>query len=211
MYTLHASPGSSAFAPHIVLEEIGVPYKTVMMSAGHPETRSAEFRQINPKGRIPVLIAEGFLLTEAPAILLHLGLTNPAAGLMGSDTGSIVRAVEWTNWLSGTVHAVAVRMVWKTDYFLPDASTHGPLIERGMEHLLSAFALVEDRMQGRQYALGDAYSVVDPYLLVFFRWGNRMHIDMQGQYPAWTAHARRLETRDAVQRTISQEGISLWK
>jgi glutathione S-transferase len=92
MYTLHASPGSSAFAPHIVLEEIGV----------------------------------------------HLGLTHPAAELMGSDTESVVRAVEWTNWLSGTIHAVAVRMVWKTDYFLPDASMHGPLIEQGMAHLLSA-------------------------------------------------------------------------
>jgi glutathione S-transferase len=210
MYTLHASPGSSSFAPHIVLEEIGVSYKTVMMSRGHPETKSAAFRQVNRKGRIPVLIAEGFHLTEAPAILLHLGLTNPAAGLMGSDTESMVRAVEWTNWLSGTVHAVAVRMVWKADYFLPDASTHGPLIERGMEHLLSAFALVEDKMQGRRYALGDTYSVVDPYLLVFFRWGNLMRIDMKGQYPAWTEHARRLEARDAVQRTIAQEGISIW-
>jgi glutathione S-transferase len=211
MYTLHACPGSSAFAPHIVLEEIGVPYETVMMSAGHSETKSAEFRQINPKGRIPVLITKGFLLTEAPAILLHLGLTNPAAGLMGSDTESVVRAVEWTNWLSGTVHAVAVRMIWKADYFLPDAWTRGALIERGMEHLLSAFALVEDKLQGRQYALGDIYSVVDPYLLVFFRWGNRMRINMPGRYPTWTAHARLLEVRDAVQRTIAQEGISLWE
>ena len=87
-----------------------------------------------------MLITDGFLLTAAPAILLHLGLTNPVAGLLGLDTESIVRAVEWTNWLSGTVHALAVRMIWKTDYFCADASTHGPLIERGMKHLLSAFA-----------------------------------------------------------------------
>ena len=116
-----------------------------MMSKGHPETKSEEFRQINPKGRIPVLVADGFLLTEAPAILLHLGLTNPAAGLIGSDPESIVRAVEWTNWLSGTVHTVAVRMVWRTDYFLSDPSMHGPLIKSGMEHLLSAFSLIETR------------------------------------------------------------------
>lgn len=211
MYTLHASPGSSAFAPHIVLEEIGTPYNIEMMSRGHPETKSEEFRRINPKGRIPVLAADGFLLTEAPAILLHLGLTNPVAGLIGPDHQSIVRAVEWTNWLSGTVHAVAVRMVWKADYFLPNVSMHGPLIQRGMEHLLSAFSLIEAKLQGCEYALGNAYSVVDPYLLVFFRWGNRMHIDMRRNYPAWTAHAQRLERREAVQRTISQEGISLWE
>jgi glutathione S-transferase len=211
MYTLHASAGSSALAPHIVLEEIGIPYKTEMMSHGHPETKSEAFRKINPKGRIPVLVADGFLLTEAPAILLHLGLTNPAAGLLGSDPESIVRAVEWTNWLSGAVHAVAVRMVWKTDTFLPDGAAQGLLVESGMRHLLSAFALIEDRLQGRDYALGNGYSVVDPYLLVFFRWGNRMKIDMRRNCPAWTAHARRLEERDAVQRTLAQEGISLWE
>jgi glutathione S-transferase len=149
MYTLHASSGSSALAPHIMLEEIGLPYKIEMMSNGHPETKSAEFRQINPKGRIPVLVADGFLLTEAPAILLHLGLTNPTLGLMGSGPESIVRTVEWTNWLSGTVHAVAIRLVWKTDYFLPEGSMHRLLIESGMRHLLSAFSLIEDKLQGR--------------------------------------------------------------
>lgn len=211
LYTLHASPGSCAFAPHIVLEEIGAPYRLELMSPGHPETRSSEFRRINAKGRIPVLIADDFVLTEAPAILLHLGLADRGLGLIELDPGSIVRAVEWTNWLSGTVHAVAVRMVWKADYFLPDANTHAPLVEQGMAHLRSAFALIEARLQDRPYALGDRYSVVDPYLLVFFRWGNRMRIDMRSNYPAWTAHAQRLERRDAVQRALTQEAISLWE
>lgn len=210
-YTLHASPGSCAFAPHIVLEEIGTSYQLELMSPGHPETRSPAFRRINPKGRIPVLVADDFVLTEAPAILLHLGLSNVGADLIGHDPGSIVRAVEWTNWLSGTVHAVAVRMVWKADYFLPDATLHAPLIERGMAHLLSAFELIEAKLQDRPYALGDRYSVVDPYLLVFFRWGNRMRIDMRKNYPVWTAHAQRLERRDAVQRALAQEAISLWE
>lgn len=211
LYTLHASPGSCAFAPHIVLEEIGAPYRLELMSPGHPETQSPEFRRLNPKGRIPVLIADDFLLTEAPAILLHLGLSEPDLGLMAPDHGNIVRAVEWTNWLSGTVHAVAVRMIWKAEYFLPDVSLQAPLVEQGRAHLRSAFALIEAKLQGRAYALGDHYSVVDPYLLVFFRWGNRMRIDMRNDYPVWTAHAQRLERREAVQRALAQEAISLWE
>jgi glutathione S-transferase len=85
------------------------------------------------------------------------------------------------------------------------------LVEKGRRHLASAFALIEAKLEGRTWAMGECYSVVDPYLLVFFRWGNRMFIDMQTNYPAWTTHARRLEGRDAVQRAIDQEGISLWK
>jgi glutathione S-transferase len=210
-YTLHAAPGSCSLAPHIVLEELERPYSLALMSPGHPETKSEEFLRLNPKGRIPVLVADGFILTEAPAILLHLGLTNPDARLLGTDAESIVRATEWFNWLSSAVHAVAVRMVWRPDYFLPDDTAHTALVARGKEHLLSAFALIEDRLARRVWAVGDRYSVVDPYLLVFFRWGNRMHIDMRNGYPAWTAHAHRLQEREAVQRAMSQEGISLWK
>jgi len=209
-YTLHAAPGSCSFAPHIVLEEIGKPYSLALMSPGHPETKTEAFHRLNPKGRIPVLTADDFTLTEAPAILLHLGLTNPDAQLLATDGDGVVRSIEWFNWLSGTVHAVAVRMIWRPDYFLPDESVHAPLVTRGREHLLSAFALIESRLNGRLWALGDRYSVVDPYLLVFYRWGNRMAVDMQNDYPAWTAHARRLEEREAVRRAMSQEKISLW-
>jgi glutathione S-transferase len=145
-YTLHAAPGSCAFAPHIVLEEIGKPYTLALMSNGHPETRTEEFRRLNPKGRIPVLTADGFVLTEAAAILLHLGLTNPDANLLSSDAEHIVRAVEWFNWLSGSVHAVAVRMIWRPDYFLPDETLFPPLVEKGKGHLASAFALVEENL-----------------------------------------------------------------
>lgn len=210
-YTLHAAPGASSFAPHILLEELGQPYSLALMSSGHPETKTEDFRRLNPKGRIPVLTAEGFVLTEAPAILLHLALTNPRAGLLSASADTIPRSVEWFNWLSGTVHAVAVRMIWRTDYFSSDEDAFPTLVEKGKEHLATAFALIEDRLTGRAWAVGERYSPVDPYLLVFYRWGNRMHIDMRDRYPAWTAHALRLEARDAVQRAIGQEGISLWE
>lgn len=210
-YTLHAAPGSCSFAPHIVLEEIGEPYTLALMSSGHPEAKTEEFRRLNPKGRIPVLTANDFLLTEAAAILLHLGLTNPDAKLLGTEPESIVRSVEWFNWLSGSVHAVAVRMIWRPDSFLPEETMYPPLIVKGKEHLASAYGLIEARLTDRTWAVGDHYSVVDPYLLVFYRWGNRMSLDMPGTYPAWTTHARRLEEREAVQRALSQEGISLWK
>jgi glutathione S-transferase len=65
-------------------------------------------------------------------------------------------------------------------------------------------------LQGRDYAIGDAYSIVDPYLLVYYRWGNRMQLDMATRFPAWSAHTRRLEARPAVHRALAAEKISLW-
>ncbi|MCH4549493.1 glutathione S-transferase family protein [Rhizobium changzhiense] len=129
------------------------------MSPDHAEARADGFHRLNPKGRIPVLIAENFTLTEAPAILFHLGLTNPGAGLLGAGAENIVRSIEWFNWLSSAVHAVevrmirrpALRMIWRADFFLPDQSMYAPLVHKGKEHLASAFALIESKLTDRDW------------------------------------------------------------
>jgi glutathione S-transferase len=74
----------------------------------------------------------------------------------------------------------------------------------------AACRAARNRLQDRDFAVGNTYSIVDPYLLVYFRWGNRMKLDMAGRFPSWTAHARRLETRPAVQRALAAEQVSLW-
>jgi glutathione S-transferase len=101
-------------------------------------------------------------------------------------------------------------MVWRTDFFSDDPATHPAIVSKGHEHLAHAHALIEQRMQDCDFVVANAYSIVDPYLLVYFRWGNRMQLDMAGRFPAWTAHARRLEARPAVQRALAAEKVSLW-
>jgi len=210
--TLFASAGSSSLAPHIVLQEVGAPFELALITH-HGEgagTHKPEFRKMNPKGRVPVLTDGDFVLTESAAILIHLASRHPEAGLMPAGGHGLVRAIEWFNWLSSAVHAVAVRMVWRADFFSDDPATHPAIVSKGHEHLAHAHALIEQRLQGFDYAVGNAYSIVDPCLLGYFRWGNRMQLDMAGRFPAWTAHARRLEARPAVQRALAAEKISLW-
>lgn len=210
--TLFASPGSSSLAPHIVLQEIGAPFELALIShhGEGADTHKPAFQKMNPKGRVPVLTDGEFVLTESAAILIHLASRHPEAGLMPTGTDGLVRAIEWFNWLSSAVHAVAVRMVWRADFFSDDKAAHPGIVTKGHEHLAHAHALIERRLQGVDFAVGNAYSIVDPCLLGYFRWGNRMQLDIAGRFPAWTAHARRLEARPAVQRALAAEKISLW-
>ncbi|WP_029909206.1 glutathione S-transferase family protein [Caulobacter sp. UNC358MFTsu5.1] len=210
-YTLHAAPGSCSFAAHVILEEIGEPYTIALMSPGHPETHEAWFRTLNPKGRVPVLMIGNLVITEAPAILVHLGLARPDAGLLDTTGENLVRSIEWFNWLSGHVHAVSVRMIWRPDYFCDDSTAAEPIILKGRQHLAADFARIESALTDRIWAVGESYSIVDPYLLVFYRWGNRMGLDMRRDYLAWTDHSLRLEQRPAVQRCLQKEGVSLWR
>ncbi|MDC0434336.1 glutathione S-transferase N-terminal domain-containing protein [bacterium] len=93
--TLIFSPGSCALAPHIVLEEIGKPFALTLVSTDQGEARTDKFRNLNPKGRIPVLIKGDWMLTEAPAILLHLANDNPMFAPKGQE--EVSRALEWFN------------------------------------------------------------------------------------------------------------------
>lgn len=209
--TLHYSPGSCALAPHIALEEIGAPFSLVLVNTDQGEGRTPEFRRLNPKGRVPVLVEGNFLLTETPAILLHLATSHPGAGLMSNSNTGLVRTVEWFNWLSGSVHAVAVRMIWRPYDFTTDDSRTDVVIAKGKELLAASFSMIDERMRTSEWAVDELYSIVDIFLLVFYRWGNRMKIDMKTDYPAWTKHAQRMLERPAVNRALAHENISVWQ
>ena len=209
--TLYYSPGACSLAPHIALEEIGLPFSLSLVSTADGATRTPEHLRLNPKGRVPVLVTGDSVLTEVPAILIHLALSNAGVGLLSGSQEGLVRSLEWFNWLSGSVHAVAVRQVWRPETFTQDHAQHEGIIAKGKENIASAFALIEERLMHSAWAVGDCYSVVDVYLLVFYRWGNRIGFDMRGLHKAWTRHTLRVLERPAVARALSREGISIWQ
>lgn len=208
---LYYSPGSCSLAVHIILEEIGKPFNLHKIVTDEGDAKKPEFRQLNPKGRIPVLIEGENILTEAPAILMYLGMSNPEKKLAPATNEEIYKSLEWFNWLSGTVHSIAVRQIWRPEYFSNDASNREAIIARGHQHLTEAHQLIETRLQQDCWALGSRYTILDPFLLVFFRWGNRMNIPMSEVYPVWTKHAEMMINRQAVQRALDSEEISIWE
>lgn len=81
MIELHFYPGTAAMVPHIVLEEIGVPYRRVLVDRAVGAHKTPEFLRLNPNGRIPVLVDGDHVLYETAAIDLHLCDAHPAAAL----------------------------------------------------------------------------------------------------------------------------------
>ena len=208
---LYYSPGSCSLAVHIVLEEIGKPFELKQLLTDRGDAKQPEFRRLNPKGRVPVLIENDKALTEAPAILMHLANCNPEADLSPVGNEEIFRALEWFNWLSGTVHSGAIRQIWRPEYFTKDAEGQSGIVAQGQENLAEAHRLIEARLRKGSWGLGSRYTVLDPYLLVFFRWGNRMQVPMSERYPVWTNHTERMIERAAVKNALTTEGISVWE
>ena len=71
MLTFYYAKSSAAYAPHILLEEIGVDYNAVRIDFQTKEQQSPAYLEVNPKGRVPALVTDkGILTEETPAILL---------------------------------------------------------------------------------------------------------------------------------------------
>ena len=207
---LYYSPGSCSFAPHVVLQEIGLPFELRKVSTAERSNYSPEYLAVNPKGRVPTLLIDGFTLTENPAILAFLGRRYPEAGLYPSTAGEEeARCLEWLAWSSNTVH-VAFAQIFRPERYVPSAEAYPSVQASGRVNFQRCLAEIDAHLTRSEYAVGSRFTVVDPCWLVFYRWGVRLGEAMETIYPAYTRYVRILAERPAVHAALAAEGISLW-
>lgn len=201
------SAGACSLVPHVLLHEVGLPFEATAVSVADGETLTDAFARINPKRRVPVLLVDGSLITEVPAIAAAIADLEPERELLGRSGIERVRVQEWMAWLSGTLHGQGFGGVFRPQRFTERPDQHDGVRARGRETIAEAFEAVEAKLGGL-HAIGDAFTAVDPYLLVFYRWGNGIGIDMPRVYPRYGALARRLVRRPSVQAALTAEGIA---
>ena len=205
--TLFSSPRACSLACHIALEESGLPYALQPVLVRKGEHREAEYLAVNPWGKIPALRIDDQVLTEAHAILCYIADTADA-DLLPRAPLERARAHEWMNFLSASVH-ISFRPLFKPQYLVGDPSRYPDVQEVGIPNLRNTLLEVDRRLENRTWALGDRFSVVDPYLLVFWIWSQRDDVrphvaDMEN----WAAHAARMFERDATWRCLNREGVT---
>lgn len=208
MYTLYYSPGACSMAVHIVLAEIGTDYNLKLVSVREGQNHQADYLRVNPKGRVPALAFDDQVLTEVGAILFYLAENHPEARLLPCDPLAKARCLEFIAWLSSDVHAV-FKQIWRAERFSIDEGHLSAIRAKGKVNASTCMADIENRLKGSTvYAVGDRYTVVDPYLLVYYGWGRSVGLQMS-QYPAFTAYIERLiSARPVIQQVMEYEGLS---
>ncbi|MBB4039597.1 glutathione S-transferase [Microvirga flocculans] len=210
MLKLYYSPGACSMAAHIALEETGVDYETCSVLVSKGETQTPEYLSLNPRGYVPLLDLGGERLTEVVAILVHLARRYPEVGLAPA-VGSLAeaRVMELAAWLTNTLH-VAYACLWRPKRFTTDEAAGKAISEAATARIDALNQEIETHLAKRSFAVGETYTFADPYLLVFFRWANRIGLDASSRYPNWTQWARRIEARPSVAHVLAKEGVSLW-
>jgi glutathione S-transferase len=208
--TLYYAPGACSLAAHIVLEESGLPYEGRKLDLAAGDQRAPEYLAINERGRVPALVEDGWVLTECAAILRHIARAVPETAMWPTDLRGQAAADEWLGWLAVN-HHVAYAHVRRPERYTTDEEAYAGIRAKGADTFGDLCTMTEVRLANGGWALGDRYSVVDPYLMVFWVWGRgaALKFDMASRFPAWTAHARRLAERPAVQAVFAREALQL--
>lgn len=209
---LFYSPGACSLAPHIALEEAGATFTPMRIDFTASEQRSPAYLQINPKGRVPALVINDWALTENPAILQFVAQSYPDAKLWPTDLREQAKCLEWMAWLSSGVH-VTYAHVRRAERYATSELAVADVRAKGTISTREIWGDVEKRMaalaESGPWIAGDQFTVVDGYAFVFWMWGTGQHLgyNMANDFPSWTAHAKRVAARPAVQRVLAREGL----
>jgi len=199
---LYYSPGACSLSPHIVLRESGLAFEPVLASTKtHKLQDGTDYYTINPKGYVPLLeLDDGQRLTEGPAIVQYIADRVPEKNLAPANgTMARYRLQEWLNFVTSELHKSF------SPLFNPAMPEEGKAIYRA--RLADRFKYVDAQLEGKQYLLGDSFSVADAYLFVVSTWSPHVGVDISG-LKNLGAFSARVAARPAVQAALKAEGLS---
>ena len=206
MYTLYYSPGACSLIVDCLLEELEVPYELKKVDFAASEHHGAEYRKLNPKGKVPALVTPEGVLTECVALIEYICDKHDKAGKFLGQPGSWQRArtLERIATLATEVHPVFNRFFHQED-FANAKEMQEAVKARGAEKLLAYFR-GEDGALTKPYWSGESMTVADLYFMVMARWGRWLEpstLRMKNIEPFFT----RMVERPAVKRAMQREGI----
>ncbi|WP_269532173.1 glutathione S-transferase family protein [Chitinimonas sp. BJYL2] len=209
MITLHFVPSTASLTPHILLEELGIPFELVEIDKDGGELDSPAYRKLNPNGLIPVLRDGDLVLFETAAICLHLADTHPDAALMPPlATPERAETYKWLSWLSTTLQQTLIL------YFYPqrwaDNEAGAEVVKccaRDKTLLLLEQIDTQLASHGQPWLLGTQFSLVDIYAMMLCRWTRNFPERKARDFTHIKPWLDRVLARPAVQRAFAREGL----
>lgn len=190
MITLYHHPFSRAAGTVWSLEEIGQPYELSFVDLQTGKHKSPEMLARNPMGKLPVLVDGDTVITESAAISLYLG-DRYALGTLAPRPDDPRRGtyLRWSLFAPSVIEPAALSKLSKWE-FKPS--------QAGFGDYDSMVRACETALQGRDFILGDQFSMADVIFGGTLRF--MLRFKMIEERPLFTAYADRLGQRPALQR-----------
>lgn len=181
--------------------ELDVPFERIDRGGEFAGTATAEYRAMNPTGRIPTIDDNGFVLWESNAIVRYLAARYGLGTLCPRGEQARASADRWMDWQAVHVWPILSPAFVGLVRTAPDKRDQGA-IEAALGRAAEQFALLDAHLKNNAYVIGDAFSMGDiPLGAVTHRW-----LALPIEHPALAALGdwyRRLKARPAFAQHVA--------
>ena len=186
------SPMSTAVVTHWVLEELGIPYEKVKLDIQAGATKKPEFLKLNPNGVVPVIVHDGTPIFESAAIAIYLGETfGVEKGLFPAPGPKRGEAIAWIVWGNVSLGGAMNRYSFASSERIPEEQRNAKAAEAALAEVERMFGVLDGAVAGKQWLLGDAFSLVDAHVAAFTSYAGFLGLDTKKytNLEAWRTRA----------------------
>ena len=169
---LYSVPTPNGVKVSIALEELGLPYEPHLVSFEHNDQMSPEFLSLNPNNKIPAILdpngpdGQPLALSESGAILVYLA--SKAGRLLPQDTAGRYETLQWLMWQMGSVGPMFGQLGFFHKFAGKDFEDKRPR-DRYVGESKRLLGVLNQRLQGRRWVMGDEYTIADIAILPWVR------------------------------------------
>jgi len=190
MITLYAAKGTGSVAPQAVLAYAQAEHDIYWIDYAAGEHHADDFLAINPRGQIPALrLADGTVVTESAAIVLHLADCYPGAGLIDKPA-SVQRAItlRWIIFMATNIYEDFLRMEYPANY-TNDTAAQASVSASGAESMDRSWSIVNTGLSASPHLSGAGLSIADIYMAMLLSWHPQLAA-LDSRYPNLLPAAR---------------------
>jgi glutathione S-transferase len=149
---------------------------------------------------VPALALDsGELVTEGPVIVQMIADKAGKNLAPARDSAERYKLLEWLNYITGELHKNFGPM------FSPVLADEAKAFFK--ERVMGKFKYVDSQLAGRDYLMGQHFTVADGYLFTMLTWADRMKFDLSA-FPNLLAYKARVAARPRVQEALTKEGLT---
>lgn len=154
----------NGFKVRLLLNQLELPYERIELDIDAGETRTTQYLEVNPNGKIPALrIGDGSVLTESDAILFYLA---DGTQFLPNDRFLRAQVLQWMFFEQYT-HEPSIAVVRYITQHLTQDHPRRETIPELMDKGYAALGVMEQHLAGRDYFAGDSYSIADIALYAY--------------------------------------------
>ncbi|HLL05461.1 MAG TPA: glutathione S-transferase family protein [Myxococcaceae bacterium] len=185
-----------------MLEELGVPYELVPVDMTKGEHKQPSHLKLHPMGSLPAIEDNGRPLFESAAIILQLADKYPEKRLAPAvGTHERGEYYQWILFAMTEAESPLVTIVQHTR-FLPEAERSADAVARASKRFKVVAAVLEERLKGRDFILGNTFCAADVVLGGVLNFANRLG-QLGDDTPTLKAYFDRLMARPAAKTGYS--------